>query len=176
MKIPISDLYSPQAAQKKQEVNDLGFPVEMSPEKNKFFVHIPSENFDEQEIDKEKIKRMGTFSTMESSSQMTKLKTSGNFSLSTSQNTYIHDGDKVKFGSEMSPMFMTKSGSIKVRDKVPVNTNKNSKTVVRFNDAVEKAKVYNDQMIKQYKFEKENAEEEADFAELCEILQSNIRV
>ena len=53
--------------------------------------------------------------------------------------------------------------------------NKNSKAVNRFTDAVEKAKVYDDGVILQYQFDKQNEEEEHDFLELYELLNNNIK-
>jgi len=52
---------------------------------------------------------------------------------------------------------------------------KNSKAVHRFTDAVEKAKEYDDGVILQYQFDKQNEEEEQDFLELCEMLQTQIK-
>lgn len=182
MKIPIADLYAASVQQnfhKPPENDAYGIKnmTENNPiETNNFFVNISSDNFEEV-VSSIKTKRAGTVSTLESSSQLTKLKNSSNFSLSTSQTTGIAaEMEKAKTGSypNIQPDFKL-SGGNKAREKVPLNKAPTSKKVTKFNEAMEKAKIYNDQMIKQFQFEKENEEEEHDFAELCEILQSNIK-
>lgn len=182
MKIPIADLYTASVQQNFHRAVDndaygIKTMTECTPvEKNNLFSNISNENIEEV-VSTGKTKRAGTFSTLESSSQLTKLKNSSNFSLSTSQNTYIAvDSEKGKSGIDPNTHQDIKSpNGLKVREKVPLTRNATSRKVTKFNEDVEKAKIYNDQMIKQFQFEKENEEEEHDFAELCEILQSNIK-
>lgn len=182
MKIPIADLYTASVQQNFHRTVDndaygIKTMTECTPaEKNNLFSSTSNENIDDV-ASTGKTKRAGTFSTLESSSQLTKLKNSSNFSLSTSQNTYIGvDFEKAKSGNDPNIQPDVKSpNGLKVREKMPLMRNATSKKVTKFNEDVEKAKMYNDQMIKQFQFEKENEEEEHDFAELCEILQSNIK-
>ena len=64
---------------------------------------------------------------------------------------------------------------ISVNPIVQTNNIKCSKTMNKFADAMEKAKVYNDQVVLQHQFDVQNEEEERDFNELYELLQYNIK-
>ena len=48
------------------------------------------------------------------------------------------------------------------------------KTISRFVEAKEKAEIYNDKIVKQYQFDKDNEEEELNFLELCDALQTHL--
>lgn len=52
------------------------------------------------------------------------------------------------------------------------STLKNSKTIVRLANAKEKALQYNDQIIRQYQFNQDDEEEEANFQELCALISN----
>ena len=141
-----------------------------------------SENIEDEFGDQEKVKKNGTVSTMESSTQLTKLKSSSNFSMSSIHNTYCFNeafdrSKAIGYRDNSTPLSdILKQRQFKTKDSgVRPMSNKNSKAVIKFNEAMEKAKIYNDQMIKQYQFDRENEEEEHDFVELCEILQTNLK-
>ena len=59
-------------------------------------------------------------------------------------------------------------------DKSERNGVKMYRTIGRFVEAKAKADMYNDKIIKQYQFDKENEEEELNFMELCDVLKTHV--
>jgi len=187
MKINISDLYKDPVSKPQRQTGPDVYSMNTLQDdhqlkKNRFYANISSENIEDEFGDQEKVKKNGTVSTMESSTQLTKLKSSSNFSMSSIHNTYCFNeafdrSKAIGYRDNSTPLSdILKQRQFKTKDSgVRPMSNKNSKAVIKFNEAMEKAKIYNDQMIKQYQFDRENEEEEHDFVELCEILQTNLK-
>lgn len=109
-----------------------------------------------------------------------------NFSMSDgSQNTVVVDAhtpltsskeerkfhDSTPKTPNMRPSSSTHSDAIRVESS---HDQRHYKTIDRIQEAKRNANLYNDQMIKQYQFNKEDEEEELNFLELCDALNSHL--
>lgn len=201
MRVPISDLYNkePENKIKKkgstlcnfEENSPLGQQTDEPIEEDSQF-HKYEEKKHDQSI-KYNPKMLTHCSTMESSTAMhkTKVNSSNNLNITSSppekkkknleanktlkdfgfQNLHSPKGEQQSssYRKRIKVRQLSITGEAHVAVKPP-----SSKTHNKFTDAFQKAKVYNDQVILQYQFDKQNEEEERDFCELYEMLQTNM--
>lgn len=194
LRIPVSDLYNENS---KGSVNtasvDNDNPVlsEQSPVNPPCLLLDEAEEEQYESTEKDKASALTLCSTMESSGQLhgSKGGSLSHLSLASSPadqhrklgpcKTLKDIGIKTAFNSPKSSSITTIRRHVKVRS--PSNgsdecasARKSSKAVNKIAEACEKAKLYNDQVILQHQFEIQDEEEERDFCELYEMLQSNV--
>lgn len=152
-------------------------------ERGQFFVDVSGSNFEEETTECTHNTQIKQGNSTLASTTKAKIM---NFSTSmSSQNTLISD----PFTPLMNPneehrLTNFTNGSRRIRplrhfnsDQIkiePSHNQRNFKAAERISEAKEKAKLYNDQAIKQHQFNRDDEEEEQNFLELCGVLNTHL--